>query len=207
MASAANTSLVDGRLVSDRVTDKINRKIEKGALARVNAIVVHQTGGATAESSLASYNNAGANGAHFLIDKNGAIYQTARVNQKCWHVGRILSRCSTLKTCSPAELKDINKILFNRVHSYSARLTTLHHHESAKPYPDRYPTNEDSIGIEIVSMFSQKTGFEAATAAQNGSLGWLVSTLQRLLKLSASEVFRHSEVSAKQPTEATSARW
>jgi hypothetical protein len=56
-------------------------------------------------------------------------------------------------------------------------------------------------------MFSQKTGFEAATMAQNGSLGWLVATLQRLLKLSASEIFRHSEVSAKQPTEATSARW
>jgi hypothetical protein len=34
-----------------------------------------------------------------------------------------------------------------------------------------------------------------------------VSTLENLLKLSASDVYRHSEVSYKQPSEATSARW
>jgi N-acetyl-anhydromuramyl-L-alanine amidase AmpD len=206
MASAANPSLLDGRLVSDKVTDKINKKIEKGPMVRVNAIVVHQTGGATAESALGSYDG-GANGAHFLIDKNGAIYQTARVNQKCWHVGKIQSRCHKLMTCSPDELKNIKAILFHQAGSYSARLTKLNRHEMGKAYPDRYPSNDDSIGIELVSKFSENDGYESATAAQNGSLRWLVSTLESLLKLSAADVYRHSEVSYKQPTEATSARW
>lgn len=56
-----------GKLVHSKVTDKVNPKIEKGALSTVHAIVVHQTGAATAASSFASY-EAGENGAHFLID-------------------------------------------------------------------------------------------------------------------------------------------
>ena len=207
MTVQTNASLSNGRLISSKVIDKISPKIEKGALVHVNAIVVHQTGGATAKSALDSYNTAGANGAHFLIDKDGTIYQTARVTQKCWHVGKIKSRCDQLKTCSPAELKNIQAIMHKQAGSYSARLTKLHHHESKKAYPDRYPSNEDSIGIEIVSKFSDKAGYESATPAQNDSLRWLVTTLERLLTLSAADVFRHSEVSYKQPTEATSARW
>lgn len=48
-------------------------------MTHVYGIVVHQTGAATAKSTLASYRNPGANGAHFLIDKNGHIYQTGSV--------------------------------------------------------------------------------------------------------------------------------
>lgn len=207
MAQAAKPTLSGGRLISNRVIDKISNKIEKGAMVDVRAIVVHQTGGATAESALGNYNKAGANGAHFLIDKDGTIYQTARINQKCWHVGTIQSRCYKLKTCSVEELKNVKQILFNQAGSYEARVKKLHRHEMRKAYPDRYPSNEDSIGIELAAEFSQKHGYEFATAAQNDSLRWLVSTLENLLKLSASDVYRHSEVSYKQPSEATSARW
>src|ERR1035437_8490823 len=50
-------------------------------------------GGANAQSALSSYNNPSANGTHFLIDKDGTIYQTASVFQQTWHVGKLRSRC------------------------------------------------------------------------------------------------------------------
>lgn len=207
MAQAAKPALSGGRLVSHKVIDKISKHIEKGAMVDVNAIVVHQTDSPTAQATLNGYSRAGANGAHFLIDKDGTIYQTARVNQKCRHVGTIRSRCFQLNSCSVSELQNVRSILYKQAGSYQARVWKLHRHEMRKPYPDRYPSNEDSLGIELVSKFSTKTGFESVTTAQNDSLRWLVSTLVSLLKLSASEVFRHSEVSYKQPTEATSAVW
>jgi len=206
MMSQTSPNLSNGRLVSGKVIDRINPRIEKGAMMCVNGIVVHQTDGGTADSSLSNYAKGG-KGAHFLIDKDGTIYQTARVTQKCWHVGRIKSRCDELKACSPAELQTIKAILYKRGVPYKARLTALHHHEMTKPYPDRYPSNEDSIGIEIVSKFLGKAGYESATAAQNDALRWLVATLEHLLALSPSDVYRHPQVSAKQPTEAVSARW
>lgn len=52
----------------------INRRsllIEHAGLPVGRGIIVHQTGGATASSALDSDKKAGANGAHFLIDKDG----------------------------------------------------------------------------------------------------------------------------------------
>src|SRR5215475_1418629 len=103
----------NGKLVASKVTNKVKSKIEKGSLTKVNAIVVHQTGSSNAASSLSSYDK-GVNGAHFLIDKDGTIYQTARIDQKCWHVGNIKSRCNELKTCTSDELKEINSTLFKK---------------------------------------------------------------------------------------------
>jgi N-acetyl-anhydromuramyl-L-alanine amidase AmpD len=206
MPDANKPTLSDGKLVTDNVTLKINSKIEKGALVAVHAIIVHQTGGDTAASAFSSYDK-GENGAHFLIDKDGTIYQTARVTQKCWHVGMIQSRCYKNKSCSADELKDIKSILFHQAESYSTRIKNLYGHEKDKSYPDRYPTNEDSIGIELVSGFTLKDGYETATDAQNTSLSWLVSALDTLLNLTGDDTYRHSEVGYKQPTEASSARW
>src|SRR5205823_1316303 len=128
-----------------------------------HAIVVHQTGGSTADSSFGKYKQ-GTEGAHFLIDKDGTIYQTARVDRMCWHVGKIQSRCYSLKTCSADELKDIKSILFKKGDSYSARVGTLNEHEQAKDYPDRFPTNADAIGIELVGAYKDGA-YETATDA------------------------------------------
>jgi hypothetical protein len=69
-------------------------------------------------------------------------------------------------------------------------------------------TNEDSIGIELVGAVNAKTGeYETVTKEQNESLAWLVTTLQSLLSVGAGDVFRHREVSYKQPSEAASASW
>jgi len=197
----------NGKLVSSKVFDKVKSKIEKGALTKVDAIVVHQTGSSSAASSLSSYDK-GANGAHFLIDKDGTIYQTARIDQKCWHVGNIKSRCNELKTCAPDELKEINSILFKKGESYEVRIRNLSQQEAKKAYPNRYPTNDDSLGIELVGSFHAKSStYDVVTNSQNESLIWLVSVLQFALGVVDKDVYRHPEVSYKQPSEAQSAKW
>jgi len=196
-----------GKLVHGKVKDKVNSKIEKGALPAVHALVLHQTGGATAESSLSSYDS-GSNGAHFLIDKDGTIYQTARVDQKCWHIGAIRSRCQEMKACTKDELEMINKILFKKGESYSVRINQLHRYESGKTYPNRYPTNEDSLGIEIVGSFDAKgQSYENVTNDQNASLAWLIQALETKLSLSDDDVYRHPAIGYKQPSEASTAQW
>lgn len=208
MAGPETTPTIsNGKLVSPKVVDKVTAKIEKGALTTVSALVVHQTGGSNAASSLASY-EAGKAGAHFLIDKDGTLYQTARINQKCWHVGNIRSRCYELKTCDAQELKTIEGILFKKGQAYAVRIRNLNDHESKKSLPDRYPTNEDSIGIEIVGAFSAKSKtYETVTTAQNQSLAWLVGALQSTLGLAADHVYTHPQVSYKEKSEASTAKW
>jgi N-acetyl-anhydromuramyl-L-alanine amidase AmpD len=56
-------------------------------MTHVQGIIVHQTGSPTARSTLNGYGVARANGAHFLIDKDGTIYQTASVLKQTAHVG------------------------------------------------------------------------------------------------------------------------
>jgi len=200
-------SVKDGKLVSGRITDKTQSAIEHGVLSKVSAIVVHQTGAATAGSSFSAYEDGG-NGAHFLIDTDGTIYQTARINQKCWHVGNIQSRCKVLKTCSSEELTEINAILFKKNESYRVRVKNLSNHEGDKAYPDRYPTNSDSIGVELVGNFDKKTKtYDTVTKDQNDSLRWLLTALESVLVLTDSDVYRHSEVAYKEPSEAKTAKW
>jgi len=204
---ADEVRIKDGKLISSRVTDRIQAAIEKGSLAAVHALVVHQTGAATSDSSFNSYAT-GQNGAHFLIDADGSIYQTARVNQKCWHVGKVRAKCQEMKTCAPDELKAINAILFKRGESYAVRIKQLHEHESGKSYPDRYPTNEDSLGIEIVSDFNEKADtYDAVNKAQNDALSWLVATLETLLTLVDADVYTHGTIGYKQKSEGSTASW
>lgn len=196
-----------GKLIHSKITDKVNSKIEKGALVAVHAIVLHQTGAATAASSLSSYDK-GANGAHFLIDTDGTIYQTARIDQKCWHVGEIRSRCMDMASCSADELKASNAILFKKGESYNLRVGKLYEHEATKSYPDRYPLNADSLGIEIVGSFDAKAkAYSAVSHDQNDSLAWLVGVLQTKLSLADGDMFGHGQIGYKQPTEASTAKW
>jgi N-acetyl-anhydromuramyl-L-alanine amidase AmpD len=80
--------ITNGRIVDNKVIDKVQSLIEKTAMPVVHGIIVHQTGGATAESAFSSYEK-GQSGAHLLIDKDGTIYQTARLNKSAWHIGKL----------------------------------------------------------------------------------------------------------------------
>jgi N-acetyl-anhydromuramyl-L-alanine amidase AmpD len=144
MLFISKTGLVD----AERVEIKIFSTIERGPMDKVNGIVVHQTGGSTAGSAFSSYSKKNANGAHFLIDKEGKIYQTASLLKKTDHVGWVQSRCLQKKSCAPTEFKRISKL----------KIHPLHRHEITKKWPDRFPFNNDSIGIELVGGYSGPGG-------------------------------------------------
>lgn len=80
--------------------------------------------------------------------------------------------------------------------------------------PSRYPSNADSLGIELVGKAvvpahdpTAKPTYEAVTAEQNASLKWLIDELRDTLKVPLSVVFRHPVVSRKNETEASTAQW
>jgi N-acetyl-anhydromuramyl-L-alanine amidase AmpD len=113
-----------------------------------------------------------------------------------------------MKTCSAGELTAVKDILFKKGESYSVRIRNLHAHEADKAYPDRYPLNEDSIGIEIVGGFDAKaSAYAVVTQAQNDALAWLVQELSKHLGTGEADVFRHGDIGYKQRTEAASAKW
>lgn len=165
---------------------------------------MHQTDGPTAQSALNSYAEPQAKGTHFLIDKDGTIYQTASMFKQTVHVGPLKARCLAEMRCTPAELKALKK--------YNPR--GEHNREKKKPVPDRYPANHDSIGIELVGQSfplnetdSDKRTYEALTEEQSDSLQWLLLELRMTLGVPLTEIFRHPTVSRKNKTEAATATW
>jgi N-acetyl-anhydromuramyl-L-alanine amidase AmpD len=193
----------DGILIDNKVILRRFPSIEHGSLSGVHAIVVHQTDAPTAQHTFNGY-NAGGNGAHFLIEKNGQIYQTASVNKRCYHVGRLIkSKCLTInqQSCNSANMAKILAM------SWTRQIKALDANERAKSYPHRYPVNSDSIGIELVGKHIDKKRYETVTPSQNASLQWLVGELYTHFSLTSSDVYKHPEVSYKHPGEAGTATW
>jgi N-acetyl-anhydromuramyl-L-alanine amidase AmpD len=194
-----------GYVLNARVQRTPRPLIEHGTLQRISGIIVHQTGGVSGASSLSSYTTQNANGAHFLIDKDGMIYQTASLCRQTWHVGKLRARCLAEHRCSPTELQALRH--------FSPKAE--HRMEMAKHVPQRYPSNEDSVGIEIVGAVvagrgqnpSEQGVYETVNAQQNASLQWLISELTSTFGIPMTEIFRHPVVSRKNPTEAGSALW
>ena len=198
-----------GKIIDGKITMKIEPNLEHGSLVAVNALVMHQTGGSTATGALAGYKNKGANGAHFLIDKDGTIYQTAHVDKRTYHVGNIQSRCDNLKSCTPDDATAIRTIMHPKTKTkvpYKTKVKQLHQHELLKSYPTRYPSNDDSLGIEVVGK-PVKGIYEDPTDKQAASVKWLVAGLLDLFGLTTEDVYRHPEVSHKNATEAKSVEW
>nr|WP_235584436.1 peptidoglycan recognition family protein [Massilia sp. MS-15] len=174
-------------------------------MQKIKGIIVHQTGGSSGASSLTSYAMQNANGTHFLIDKDGTIYQTASMLRRTSHVGRLRARCRAEHRCSPTELQVLKN--FNPKNE--------HRMEMAKEVPQRYPSNEDSVGIEIVGAVFVGKGlnpaehgiYEPVNGQQKTSLRWLIGELASTFGIPMTEIFKHPVVSRKNPTEAKSASW
>lgn len=142
------------------------------------------------------------------IDKQGTIYQTALANQITYHVGKLRSRCLQTNVCNKDEIAVATNILYAKGQSFGVRVKNLHAHEKIKAYPDRYPANGDSIGVELVGNFDKTMQtFDAVNSKQNASLKWLVAELTKLLSLTTSDIYRHPTVSRKQASEASTATW
>jgi hypothetical protein len=110
--------------------------IERGPMTVVNGIVVQQTHSTEASQTFNSYRDKGANGAHFLIDKDGTIYQTSSLYKVTNHVGYLQSPCVKTLKCTPTELMQSKK---------ATKLTSkgLTLYEIKKDFPSRYPYNGD----------------------------------------------------------------
>jgi N-acetylmuramoyl-L-alanine amidase len=188
-----------------RVRLEIRPAIQHGTMARIDGIIVHQTGGSTAAGALEAYRAPGAHGAHFLIDKDGTIFQTASVYRVTHHVGHLKPRCRVEMRCTAVQAK---ALAGKRAGAGIGRV------EAAKPWPERYPGNADALGIELVGAVRPVPGgganafeYEAVTAAQQQAFDWLLPRLLGHFGVRATEVYRHPQVSWKQPSEAASVRW
>ncbi|MCL2075110.1 MAG: N-acetylmuramoyl-L-alanine amidase [Betaproteobacteria bacterium] len=180
---------------------------EDRTLESIKAIVVHQTDSSTESSVFSSYTSKDGNkdgaGAHFLITKAGVIYQTASLKKRCNHVGRIKSKCYQIhgNDCSDKQIREAVK------KKWPERIKEINDIEQKKDYPDRYPINADSVGIELVGRHINDTEYEEPTAAQQESLKWLVEELYNILSINKSNVYRHPDVSYKHLGEAAGAKW
>lgn len=196
-------TLDKGKLVDPAIEVKLYASIEHGSLDAVHAIVLHRTDSSTATSTLEAYAGGKQTGAHFLIDKAGKICQTARVDQVCWHVGVLQARCQVEHGCDPQELKTIASLMHAKGVGFGTRAKNLSRHELGKPYPSRYPSNQDSLGIEVVGTFQPaQKAFEAPTPEQLKSLKYLVDILVGLFGLNLlGDVYAHGAIARKEVTE------
>lgn len=178
----------DGYLTDPGITKQPIAALEKGPLKDINAVVMHRTEGSTAQGALNSFKTG--TGTHFLIDKDGTIYQTASLNEQTQHVGKIKGRCVEEGNCSAQEKAFFDKTGWNP--------KAIHDHEKAKAYPDRFPMNSDSVGIEVVGSYNSKTKtWDAPTAEQTASINKLVGTLQKEYGLNDQDVYKHDAISYK----------
>ncbi|MBI6550765.1 peptidoglycan recognition protein family protein [Xenorhabdus lircayensis] len=173
---------------TDIVQDEVNA-LEHGEMSTVNAIVLHRTGGSSMSTAISSFKSTGV-GTHFIIDKDGTIKQTASLKQYTYHIGKIRSKCIAENNCNSDEAKKIKGWGWNP--------KKIHDHEKLKAYPDRYPMNDDSVGIEVVAGYNTSSkSWEQATAQQSESIKKLVSLLKCNYNLDNGDIYEHDKISYK----------
>ena len=210
-----------------RIIPKRFSILEHGDLKSVKGVILHQTNGEYAFTTLGRYDVDGplsvvrskdddnsfiarklgqcgkGIGAHFLISPRGVIYQTARIDKICYHVGYIKALCMENKTCG-VEDDQLYSIIAKMDIKESEKWKKISAHESKKEWNRRYPTNNDSIGIEVVGRPKDGVHYPAPSPSQNASSTWLVKLLLELFNLDRSRVFSHGGASPhKMPTEGT----
>jgi hypothetical protein len=96
----------------------------------INGIAVHQT--ATKDLKSALNGATSGTGAHFYIDLDGKIYQTASLNKMTNHIGNIKPRCIAMHTCSsPEEEKNLPNLSHLADPNRSVRLNSKNHSRHA----------------------------------------------------------------------------
>ncbi|MEN1960063.1 N-acetylmuramoyl-L-alanine amidase [Luteimonas sp. MJ246] len=74
--------------------------------------------------------------------------------------------------------------------------------ESGRPYPERYPGNADSIGIEAVGRYHPATQrWDEPTPEQAAAINRLMESLQRNFGQTDEDVYEHDAISRKTPGE------
>lgn len=186
----------DGYLTDPNITRTPIPALERGPLTDVNGIVMHRTTGSTAQGTIDHWRGQdNPYGTHFLIDRDGTIHQTASLDSSTAHVGKIRSRGEVEGTLTPEGQQELAAVRRPRGNDDIADVSRL---ESGKPYPERYPTNRDSIGIEVVATYNERTQtWQEPTEAQRASIQRLVGALQNNYGLNDRDVYEHDRISFK----------
>lgn len=193
----------DGFLTDPGITRTPVAKIEHGAMPQVNGIVLHRTDSSTAAGTLSTWRTrADATGAHFLIDVDGTINQTVSVDRQAWHVGPVRSRGEVEGTITPGDQRELDSARGTTPEWRASAVKAVSAVEATRPYPERYPSNGDSVGIEVVGRYNPATQtWDPPTAAQQASIQRLVGTLQNNFGLNDHDVYQHDVISRKTPGE------
>ncbi|MDH5833413.1 N-acetylmuramoyl-L-alanine amidase [Luteimonas kalidii] len=193
----------DGYLTDPGIVHTPIERISHGPMPQVNAIVLHRTESSTAGSTLATWRNRDAGtGAHFLIDRDGAIHQTVSVDRQAWHVGAIRSRGEVEGTIPDEDQRQLVAARNGQSEWRGPAVRAVSRIESSRPYPERYPTNADSIGIEVVGRYRPATQtWDAPTPEQAAAITRLMGVLQRNFALNDQDVYEHDVISRKTPGE------
>lgn len=160
--------------------------LENGPIDGPKAIVLHRTDSYTVDSALRSFQSG--IGTHFIVAKDGAVTQAASLLNRTAHVGKIKSRAA--ESGSPAGEAALIK-------GWGWAPAKIYNHEKSKSYPDRYPMNQDSVGIETVAKHRGDSGWEAPTAEQSASIATIVRILKDTYGLGEDDIYEHDNISYK----------
>jgi len=187
----------DGWFIDKKISKEHRSSLEHGEISNVNALVLHRTGASNAKSVLNAWKSK-KEGTHFLISETGDIYQTASLKKKCWHVGKLYSRCRSIENCSTEDAEAIENILHRKNTSWGKKFKLITRSELKKTYPLRFPHNHDSIGIEIVGVLSKENEiYELPNKKQLTSLFWLVDEITKKYSMSLKDIYAHGKIAHK----------
>ncbi|EDP9826591.1 N-acetylmuramoyl-L-alanine amidase, partial [Salmonella enterica subsp. enterica] len=175
----------EGYIQNAEITKKTVKELEHGEMDKINAIILHRT-----ESSSEPFDSfkRKKEGTHFVVAKNGTLYQSASLFEWTPHIGKIRSRCQEEKTWSDEERK--------KIQSFGWNPKRLYEYELEKEYPVRYPYNKDSVGIEVVADYVSGS-WENPTAEQMKSINKLIDILMNIYELQKKDIYEHDKISYK----------
>jgi len=183
--------------------------LEKGNLPKeqTKAIILHRTETSTLQAINGFLMGVGT---HFLIDKDGTIYQCANLYQWTQHVGKIGSKHYDNNTCGENYKRKI-------LAYYQGKIISQIHDNVRKEeeknfaYPNRYPINNEAIGIGVVGKATDikklpinkkypnitfyTATWDTPTQAQKDSIKNLVEILKKEYNLSNNDIYEHDDIS------------
>lgn len=177
---------------ADIIFDKIPH-IERPLPGKFNAIILHRTANENHKSVISGFREPlNLLGTHFVISRKGDIYQCASLFKHTNHIGPIRMRAIYEMRATQKEW-----LLYKGKTAIANSAT-----EMKKEYPDRFPINQDAIGIEVAANYNEnKKEWQVATEEQLKAVAKLVPMLQNIFQLTDDDLYQHQHISAKKSKE------